>query len=163
MGMFDGLIEQLKFEIGELASKGGPGTPYTYAETRVTRTPVVTQYRKDPESARTIGRYYYPGSGDPLHQVKVSEGTWDSSASPPAVRSETYDALIKMLSDPRYANTGVIHVNINPELALRRTTEKFIRRFHHIESELNRKGKKPEDATLEELDGLWNDGKDLEV
>ncbi len=50
-------------------------------------------------------------------------------------------------------------LNINPELALRKTTEKFIRRFHHIEDELRRKGKSPEEVTLDELDDLWNEVK----
>jgi MazG family protein len=62
------------------------------------------------------------------------------------------DVLFSLVNYARF-------LKINPELALRKTTEKFIRRFHHIEKELDRKGKKPEEVTLEELDELWNEGK----
>jgi tetrapyrrole methylase family protein/MazG family protein len=50
-------------------------------------------------------------------------------------------------------------LNINPENALRRSTEKFIRRFQALEQELVRRGKRVEDSTLEEMDELWNAGK----
>jgi XTP/dITP diphosphohydrolase len=50
-------------------------------------------------------------------------------------------------------------LNINPENALRRSTEKFIRRFRALEQELVGRGKRVEDSTLEEMDELWNAGK----
>jgi len=68
---------------------------------------------------------------------------------------ELGDVLFSLVNYARF-------ININPELALKRTTEKFVRRFRHIEQELARKGKKPEEVTIEELDGLWNEGKRLE-
>lgn len=55
----------------------------------------------------------------------------------------------------------VLHVN--PENALRSTTEKFIRRFHFIEQQLNLVGKTPSDSSLEEMDALWNEAKKLKV
>ncbi|NCC98625.1 MAG: nucleoside triphosphate pyrophosphohydrolase [Bacteroidia bacterium] len=48
---------------------------------------------------------------------------------------------------------------INPDNALERTNQKFIRRFNYIESELNKKGIKINDASLEEMDKLWNETK----
>lgn len=53
-------------------------------------------------------------------------------------------------------------LNINPENALRRSTEKFIRRFRYLEKELTTRGKRMEDSTLEEMDTLWNAGKKSE-
>ncbi|MEX0736481.1 MAG: nucleoside triphosphate pyrophosphohydrolase [Bacteroidota bacterium] len=50
-------------------------------------------------------------------------------------------------------------LNINPENALRRSTEKFIRRFRALEQELVGRGKRVEDSTPEEMDELWNAGK----
>ncbi len=47
-------------------------------------------------------------------------------------------------------------VGVNPEEALRRTNEKFTRRFRFIEEALRRRGKKPGDSSLEEMDALWN-------
>jgi ATP diphosphatase len=48
------------------------------------------------------------------------------------------------------------HWNIDPEAALRRTNAKVERRFAAIEDRLATTGKTPDDATLEELDALWN-------
>lgn len=50
-------------------------------------------------------------------------------------------------------------VGVNPETALRQTTEKFIRRFQHIENELRKRRKDVQSSTLEEMDELWNDAK----
>jgi len=50
-------------------------------------------------------------------------------------------------------------LGINPETALRRTIEKFIRRFQHIEISLQKRGKQVHTSTLEEMDELWNEAK----
>jgi ATP diphosphatase len=59
------------------------------------------------------------------------------------------------------ANLGR-HLSLEPESALRGSNEKFQRRFHHIETELEKSGRKPADATLDEMEALWNDAKQLE-
>ncbi|MGB2698358.1 MAG: nucleoside triphosphate pyrophosphohydrolase [Candidatus Zixiibacteriota bacterium] len=51
------------------------------------------------------------------------------------------------------------HMNINPEFALRRTINKFIKRFNYVEKELKKKGKSLSKATLEEMDDLWEKAK----
>ncbi|NIQ37031.1 MAG: nucleoside triphosphate pyrophosphohydrolase [Proteobacteria bacterium] len=51
-------------------------------------------------------------------------------------------------------------VGINPEEALRKTTDKFIRRFHYIEKTLERAKKSLKEASLEEMDRLWEQSKD---
>jgi nucleoside triphosphate diphosphatase len=54
------------------------------------------------------------------------------------------------------------HLGIDPEAALRGTNEKFIRRFKHIEGELEKRGKSPAQSDLEEMDALWDEAKGLE-
>ena len=71
---------------------------------------------------------------------------------PRAVEDELGDLLFSIVNYARFVDT-------NPEFALRRTCEKFIGRFTHIERRLAEQGKKPSDVTLEELDALWNEGK----
>jgi nucleoside triphosphate diphosphatase len=51
------------------------------------------------------------------------------------------------------------HLNADPEALLRHTNEKFQRRFASIESALAAKGKQPQDATLGEMDALWDEAK----
>jgi ATP diphosphatase len=48
------------------------------------------------------------------------------------------------------------HLDIDPEAAVRRTNEKFVRRFAAIEAELARRGRTPSESTLEEMDAIWD-------
>lgn len=45
---------------------------------------------------------------------------------------------------------------LNPENALRRTNEKFLRRFQGVEKALEKEGVSLVDATLEQMDAHWN-------
>jgi ATP diphosphatase len=51
------------------------------------------------------------------------------------------------------------HLGVDPESALRGTNAKFERRFGSIERALAADGKKPQDATLAEMDALWEAAK----
>ena len=51
---------------------------------------------------------------------------------------------------------------INPDNALERTNQKFIRRFGYVEAHSIKEGKNMKDMPLEELDKLWNEAKELE-
>ena len=54
------------------------------------------------------------------------------------------------------------HLKVDPEAALRAANAKFTRRFHHIEAGLVARGIKPGTASLEEMEGLWQEAKALE-
>jgi ATP diphosphatase len=54
------------------------------------------------------------------------------------------------------------HVGADPEGALRETNLKFERRFASIERALAARGKTPKEATLPEMDELWNEAKAAE-
>ena len=51
---------------------------------------------------------------------------------------------------------------INPDNALERTNQKFIRRFNYLEEHTIRQGRNLKDMTLEEMDRYWNEAKRLE-
>ena len=51
------------------------------------------------------------------------------------------------------------HLNISSEDALRKTNQKFIRRFKKVEEGIKAKGKKLNEASLEEMDSIWNEAK----
>lgn len=50
-------------------------------------------------------------------------------------------------------------LHINPEGAIGQTIKRFVERFRYIEQELEKKGKKMEESSLEEMDLLWNEAK----
>jgi ATP diphosphatase len=51
------------------------------------------------------------------------------------------------------------HCKVDPEAALRSTNDKFEKRFRYVEQQLATRGKKPSDATLEEMEILWQEAK----
>src|SRR6185437_4502985 len=54
------------------------------------------------------------------------------------------------------------HLGADPEDVLRQANLKFERRFGSIESALAARGKTPKDATLTEMDALWDAAKAAE-
>ncbi|MDE1147797.1 MAG: nucleoside triphosphate pyrophosphohydrolase [Azospirillaceae bacterium] len=54
------------------------------------------------------------------------------------------------------------HLDIDPETALRGTNAKFERRFRQIEAWLAEEGRGPAEATLDEMEALWQKAKGLE-
>ena len=51
------------------------------------------------------------------------------------------------------------HCKVDPEAALRSTNDKFEKRFRYVEQQLAVQGKLPAQATLEEMEALWQDAK----
>ena len=50
---------------------------------------------------------------------------------------------------------------INPDNALEKTNQKFIKRFNYVESKVKEQGKTFQDTSLEEMDKYWNEAKKL--
>jgi nucleoside triphosphate diphosphatase len=50
-------------------------------------------------------------------------------------------------------------LGIDPETALRRSNQKFHRRFRYIEMAIKKQGRRLKDATLAEMDALWEEAK----
>src|SRR6201996_8315370 len=65
---------------------------------------------------------------------------------------ETGDLLFAVVNLARHAKAA-------PEMALRRTNAKFERRFAYIERALAAQGRSLSEATLDEMDELWNEAK----
>lgn len=53
-------------------------------------------------------------------------------------------------------------LDVEAEDALAQTIDRFIRRFHHIETQLQQANKSFDQSSLEEMDRLWDDAKILE-
>lgn len=68
------------------------------------------------------------------------------------VAEEVGDLLFVMVNLAR-------HLHVDAEDALRQANAKFERRFRYIEEALNAQGRAPQDASLEEMDALWDAAK----
>lgn len=55
------------------------------------------------------------------------------------------------------------HLDVEPETALKKTNRKFRERFKFIEDELKREDKTLDDASLAEMDALWNKAKEAKA
>ncbi|MGI5851278.1 MAG: nucleoside triphosphate pyrophosphohydrolase [Clostridiales bacterium] len=74
-----------------------------------------------------------------------------------AYRSGEQDKIDEELGDLLFSVVNVARfLKVEPELSLRATTEKFIRRFEYIEKMAPRP---LEEMSLEDMDKLWNDAK----
>lgn len=71
------------------------------------------------------------------------------------VMEELGDLLFSVVNVARF-------LKVNPEEALRFTTDKFIRRFSYVEEQGLACGKSMEEMTLEEMDKFWDKAKELE-
>ena len=68
------------------------------------------------------------------------------------IEEEIGDVLFSIVNLSRF-------LDISADNALRRTNRKFINRFKNVEEGIKAKGKEMEDATLEEMDVIWNESK----
>ncbi len=74
-----------------------------------------------------------------------------------ARESLTQDAVEEEMGDLLFVMANLArHLGVEPEAALRRANGKFERRFKGIERVLHAQGRRPEEASLEEMDALWN-------
>jgi tetrapyrrole methylase family protein / MazG family protein len=71
------------------------------------------------------------------------------------VMEEVGDLLFVVVNIARFLGT-------DPETALKRSNEKFYRRFRYIESSIKRQGRELKNASLAEMDSLWEEAKKKE-
>src|SRR5262249_26661154 len=69
---------------------------------------------------------------------------------------EVGDLFFVMVNIARY-------LSLDPESALRKTNRKFRKRFEWLEDRLREQGKKPSEATLDEMETLWQQSKRQEA
>jgi MazG family protein len=80
----------------------------------------------------------------------------DSTGPTEAQREELGDLLFSLVNVSR-------KLRIDPEAALRGTVAKFIRRFRYIEARLAADGSRPSEASLADMDRLWEEAKAREA
>lgn len=83
-----------------------------------------------------------------LAEVKEA---WESG-NQAHIQEEIGDLLLVVVNLAR-------HLNVNPEMALKQSTQKFSKRFHYIEKQVAAAGRVLKECELDELDALWNEAK----
>ena len=87
------------------------------------------------------------------------------------IREEIDEVEVEIVAGNRSAAAGEVgdllfamanlarHLGVDPEAALRGTNQKFVDRFAYIEDRLAEQGRAPADASLDEMEALWQAAK----
>ena len=103
-----------------------------------------------PDAKSVLGKLH-----EELAELETELAAYSTSPTP-----ERKDRLHAELGDLLFSVANLArHLELDPEAALARTNLEFRRRFAHIEAALSVRGRKLEEATLEEMDELWNEAK----
>ena len=108
------------------------------------------------ELRRNLDEYPEPG---PQPQSAAAVASARGVTVPEELRGrledEVGDLLFVLVNIARY-------LALDPESALRKTNRKFRRRFEYLEDKLREQGRKPADASLDEMEALWQESKQQE-
>lgn len=120
--------------------------------------PALTRAAKLGRRASRAG-FDWPDATGPRSKVDEELGELDEvlagCESKEAAEAEFGDLLFALVNYAR-------HLGIDSEAALRRSNEKFIRRFRHVERRLAEAGLAGPEAGLEKLDAWWEEAKGQE-
>jgi len=72
------------------------------------------------------------------------------------IEDEFGDVLFALVNYSRF-------IRVNPEFALNRSTNKFTKRFYHVEEELQRRGKRIGTVSMKVMDEIWDAKKKSKV
>ena len=107
-------------------------------------------------SSRAAGAGFdWPNIEQVLEKLREELAELDSAraaASQAEVEGELGDLLFVIVNLARF-------LKVDPEQALRKTNAKFRARFQHVETALEATGKSPKDASLDEMERLWQEAK----
>jgi MazG family protein len=121
--------------------------------------PALTRAAKLGRRAAREG-FDWPDAAGPRGKIDEELGELDeavaSAAAARDVEGEVGDLLFALVNYAR-------HLGVDPEAALRRSNEKFVRRFRHVERRLAEAGLSGTDAGLEQMDAWWEEAKASEV
>jgi nucleoside triphosphate diphosphatase len=87
-----------------------------------------------------------------LAEIDAARATGNSAE----IEDEIGDLLFVVVNIARF-------LKVDPEQALRKTNSKFRRRFSHVEEGLAAEGKTPQQASIDEMEALWQAAKHSEV
>jgi MazG family protein len=116
--------------------------------------PALVEAEKLTSRAARVG-FDWENPGQVIEKLHEELGEFDA-----ARRSGSHDELENELGDLLFVLVNLARfVKVDPEQALRRTNAKFRSRFGYIEEKLGERGSAPAEATIEEMEALWQEAK----
>jgi MazG family protein len=155
----DNLWERIKAE--EKAERNG-AVPASVLDDVPPALPSLTRAVKLQKRAARVG-FDWPELTPVIDKAEEELGELKAALADSAAGTSDATQVAEEFGDLLFVMANIArHLDVDPETALRSANAKFVRRFHSIEDALSREGRKPEDATLEEMDRLWDAAKDAE-
>lgn len=93
----------------------------------------------------------WPKVEEEMEELRQAEASGDAAS----VEQEVGDLLFSVVNLSR-------HLGVDAEDALRKSSRRFERRFREVERRLSKRGRSPSEASLQELDELWDEVKSEE-
>ncbi|ANE42068.1 MAG: nucleoside triphosphate pyrophosphohydrolase [Fervidobacterium pennivorans] len=116
--------------------------------------PGLSLARRVQENAAGVG-FDWTEIEDVWHKVEEEIKELKNAKNEEEIEEEMGDLLFAIVNLARF-------LNVDPERAIRKATEKFIARFEKMEKEIEKDGKKLENMTVAEMDEYWNKVKSQE-
>jgi MazG family protein len=92
--------------------------------------------------------------GDKVREEVLELEQAQASAGSEEIEGELGDLLFTIVNLARF-------LKVDPEQALRKTNQKFRKRFGHVERSLAGQGKRLQESSIEEMEALWQEAKTL--
>ena len=146
--------EDIKANEKGMRSSSSPDSAQSILDGLPTRLPALHQAYQMTAKAARVG-FDWSRLDDILLKVReeadeLAEAQRDSRTAD--LPGEVGDLLFVAVNVARF-------LGIDPETALRRSNEKFSRRFRFVESRIKSQGRELKNATLAEMDALWDEAK----
>jgi MazG family protein len=107
-------------------------------------------------SSRAAGAGFdWPDTEQVIAKLHEELGELDRAVDGEEIESEIGDLLFTLVNLARFKK-------VDPEQALRKTNAKFRRRFAHVEAGVQASGKQLKEASLDEMEALWQEAKGRE-
>ncbi len=144
--------DEIKRREKEKAGRAGAGEP-SQMDGLPAMLPALMRAQKAQEKAAKVN-FDWRRVEDVLAKVReeIAEIEETPASDPDAMADEIGDLLFAAVNLARWHK-------LDAETTLRRATDKFVRRFQHVEAALQARGQAWKAATYEELDALWEEAK----
>ncbi|MCL2504685.1 MAG: nucleoside triphosphate pyrophosphohydrolase [Alphaproteobacteria bacterium] len=120
-----------------------------------TAIPALTRAMKLQKRASRVG-FDWDNADGIIAKIKEEIGELEKETA-----KDSKEHIQEELGDVLFAVVNLCRkLGVDPESALRQTNRKFQTRFTHIETALEKSGKRIQDASLEEMEALWQEAKE---
>jgi MazG family protein len=113
--------------------------------------PALVEAQQIASRAAGVG-FDWENAGQVIEKLHEELAEFNAAESRDHLEDELGDMLFVLVNLARF-------VKVDPEQALRRTNAKFRQRFGYLEAKLKEQGRELKDATIEEMEALWQEAK----